>query len=821
MNIIKYMKDHLLFLDGGMGTLLQERGMKPGELPERRSLSHPEDVRAIHAAYFEAGSNLVNTNTFGANSLKYSEEELEEIIAASIACARDAAAGAEHRWVALDIGPTGRVLKPYGDLDFEDAVALYRRVASLGAAHGADLIYIETMTDLYELKAAMLGVKEACSLPFFASLAFGEDGRLMTGADPLAALALAEGMGASAVGVNCSLGPRALYPVLNKLTENASIPVLFKPNAGLPHMKDGRAVFDLSCEEFATEVEAAIAMGVSAVGGCCGTTPDYIRALYERLGECKPQRKEVRKQTVVASGRGSVAFAERPILIGERINPTGKRRFKEALLNNDISYILAEGIREEECGADILDVNVGLPGIDEPSMLKRVTEELQAVVDTPLELDTSSPEAMEAALRTYNGKALINSVNGKRESLDAILPLCKKYGGVLIALTLDEEGIPESAEGRLAIAERILAEAEKYGIGKEDIIFDPLALTVSADKNAARETLRAVRLIRERLGCHTSLGISNVSFGLPARDALNSTFFISALREGLSAAIVNPFSDALMGAYHAYLALLGMDENFRGYIAYSEAHQVSESEKNAIKPDTGATEAQSVGKSSDPATDRGKASVAGGCESELERAIVKGLRQDAARLTEEELKSLSPLDVVSERIVPALNSVGSAYEAGRVYLPGLLMSAEAAKAAFEVVSSAMPKGDGRGRMPIVIATVKGDIHDIGKNIVKVLCENYGFRVSDLGKDVCPEAILEEARRTSAPLVALSALMTTTVPAMEKTVSLIHKELPGVRVIVGGAVMTEEHAKMIGADAYSKDAMGAVRYAEWLEKELGM
>ena len=802
MRITDYLKEHILYLDGGMGTLLQEQGLYSGELPERWNLTHPDIITSIHRDYYDAGSHVVNTNTFGANCLKLSAEELEDVVKAAIANARTALAesrGKQPKWVALDIGPTGRMLKPYGDLDFEDAVSVFAETVKLGVKYGADLIMIETMNDSYETKAALLAAKENSDLPVFVSNAYGEDGKLMTGADPAAMVAMLEGLGAHAVGVNCSLGPKALGGVVEEYLRCASVPVFFKPNAGLPKAVNGKTVYDVLPEEFAEEVAALVRRGVRIAGGCCGTTPEYISATVKACAEIVPVAVEKKNMTCVSSYTHFVVFGEHPILIGERINPTGKKRFKEALKAHDVDYILKEGIAQQEKGVHILDVNVGLPEIDEVEMLKTAVCELQAIIDLPLQIDTANPTAMESALRRYNGKAMINSVNGKQESMDAVFPLAKKYGGLVVALTLDENGIPDKAEDRLAIAKRILAEAEAYGIEKKDMIFDPLAMTVSADQNAAKETMRAVGLIRHELGCHTSLGVSNVSFGLPARDMINGAFFTLALGQGLSAAIMNPYSQEMMKAYHTYRALAGLDDNCTDYIAFADT--VPQTVPSA------ATEKSSTAPSQEE------------LGSELQRAIVKGLKEQAARLTESRIACAAPLQIVQEEIIPALDTVGVGFENKTVYLPQLLMSAEAAKSAFEVIKSRMPVEKATDKCAFVIATVKGDIHDIGKNIVKLILENYGFPVTDLGRDVSPEAIVRETVRVHAPIVGLSALMTTTVPAMEETIKQLRREAPWCRIIVGGAVLNREYADAIGADAYAKDAMEAVRYAEEINRIL--
>ena len=808
MKFKSYLENNLTILDGGMGTLLQKAGLAPGELPERWNLTHADEVTAIHRAYFDAGSNVVNTNTFGANILKFSTDELDDIIRAAAENARAAAAqsvGTQEKFVALDIGPTGKLLKPLGDFDFEDAVAVFAETVKLGVKYGVDLITVETMNDSYETKAALLAAKENSDLPVLVSCAFGEDGKLMTGASPAAMVALLEGMGADAIGVNCSLGPKALAPVVREYLRLASVPVLLKPNAGLPTVVDGETVYNVAPHEFAREVAALVHDGVRVAGGCCGTTPDYIQAL---TAEIKAQGLIAapitpKHDTVVSSYTHAVTFGDDPALIGERINPTGKKRFKQALMEHDIGYILSEGIRQEEAGADILDVNVGLPEINEVELLTEAVCELQAVTDLPLQIDTSDPVAMEAALRRYNGKAMVNSANGKEESLRAVLPLVKKYGGVVVALTLDESGIPDTAEGRVRIARRILGAAESYGIDKKDVIFDTLAMTVSASPNAANVTLEALSRIRRELGCHTSLGVSNISFGLPARDAINGTFFAMALTSGLSAAIMNPHSPDMMRTYHTYRALKGLDESFAGYIRYAETLPATTPAAGQGSTPVGGVPTKKTAEGSTP----------------LQKAIIKGLKEQAAALTAELLVSTPALTVVQSEIIPALDIVGQGFERKTTYLPQLLMAAEAAKAAFEVIKSSMTAeastDSAEQKMPIVLATVKGDIHDIGKNIVKLLLENYGYPVTDLGRDVPPEAVVAATVRLRAPLVGLSALMTTTVPAMEETIKALRKDAPWCKIVVGGAVLTPDYAAEIGADRYAADAMETVRYAEEL------
>ncbi len=797
MTIRELLRDELVLLDGGMGTLLQQAGLAAGEAPERFNLTHPDKVRAIHRAYFDAGSHIVSTNTFGANRLKFTADELDAIIPAAVANARQAQqehGGTQPTFVALDIGPTGKLLKPYGDLDFEDAVAVFADVVRRGVACGVDLIFIETMSDSFETKAALLAAKENSDLPVFVSNAYGEDGRLTTGSSPEAMVAMLEGLGADAIGVNCSYGPDQLADVVARYLAVASIPILLKPNAGLPQVVDGKTVYDIAPAPFAASVAAQITAGVRIVGGCCGTTPAHIEALADAMHGLSPRPLTAKPVATIASSTHTVTFGDAPVLIGERINPTGKKKLKAALVAHDMPYLLTQALTQQEQGAHVLDVNVGLPEIDEPTLLTEAVTEIQAICDLPLQIDTADPVAMERALRRYNGKALINSVNGKEESMRAIFPLAKKYGGMIVALTLDEQGIPATVEGRLAIARRVLDTAATYGIRRQDILFDPLAMTVSADPQAAVVTLECVRRIREELGCHTSLGVSNVSFGLPCRDAVNSTFFAAALQNGLSAAIMNPASGAMMQVYYAHRVLHAQDDNCQDYIAYAQTVPTTVTAAVAPAP--------------------ADAPIEG---SALQRAIIRGLRAEAENTARSLLAERDGLTVINEEVIPALDRVGVGFEQGRTYLPQLLMSAEAAGAACEVIKAAMQTAAADARCTVVLATVHGDIHDIGKNIVKLLLENYGFDVHDLGRDVPPQTIVDEAARLQAPLVALSALMTTTVPAMEETIRLIHAALPHCRVVVGGAVLNAEYAARIGADCYAKDAMETVRYADAVDR----
>lgn len=806
MNVLEFLKSNLVYMDGGMGTMLQKRGLNPGEFPERWNVSHPEDIVEIQKMYFDAGSNIICTNTFGANSLKFDDEELELLIQTAVENAkkaRDTSIGTQEKFIALDIGSIGRLLKPYGDFEFDDAVEVYAKTVRIGASCGVDLIYIETMNDSYDTKAALLAAKENCDLPVFVSNAYGEDGKLMTGATPAAMVAMLEGMHADAIGANCSLGPKQLKNVVEEYLAYASVPVLLKPNAGLPKSENGETLYDVEPEEFSEDLLDFAKKGVRILGGCCGTTPDYIARTVEKTNGVEPLPVEDKRRTLISSYTHAVEFKDSPILIGERINPTGKKRFKEALRENDIDYILGEGITQQEKGAHVLDVNVGLPEIDEVALLEKVCFELQSIIDLPLQIDTTDVVAMEAALRHYNGKAMINSVNGKKEVMREIFPLVKKYGGLVVCLTLDEDGIPESAEKRVEIAKNMIQVAAEYGIDKKDLIFDTLAMTVSADNQAAIATLDALNIIKKDLKCHTSLGVSNVSFGLPNREVITAAFFTLAMENGLSAAIMNPNSAEMMKSYYSFKALRGLDDNCTAYIENIEKYNtVAVSEKNtsggAVRPGMDIQE-----------------------KSELQRAIVKGLKEQAANITSQLLETEKPLDIVSTQIIPALDIVGQGFENKTMYLPQLLMSAEASQCAFEQIKKKMTEQatESVSRGKFVIATVHGDIHDIGKNIVKLILENYGFDVYDLGKDVPPEKIVEETIRQQAPLVGLSALMTTTVPAMEETIRQLREKAPEAKVVVGGAVLTQEYADSIGADYYAKDAMSTVRYAMHIvEKE---
>ena len=799
MNLLEKIRTSRTYCDGGMGTLLQARGLKPGELPERWNLTRPEEIIGIHLQYLEAGANIITANTFGANVLKFGDE-LEDIIAAGLANVRTAISRLApekqaERYAAFDVGSLGRMLQPLGELPFEDAVEIFAKSIRIAARHGADLIFIETMNDSYEAKAAVLAAKENCDLPVFITCVYDAQAKLMTGADPAAMVAMLEGLGVDALGMNCSLGPEQMLPIVPRLAAETSLPLIVNPNAGLPRTENGRTVFDVDAERFSDIMVKIVEAGACLVGGCCGTTPEYIRRTVEKTASMPYRLPEKKAHTVVSSYTHAVRIGEGPVLIGERINPTGKARFKQALREGDIDYILNEGVRQQEAGAHILDVNVGLPEIDEPAMMLNVVRELQAVSDLPLQIDTVDPVAMEKAMRACNGKPLVNSVNGKPESMEAVFPLVKKYGGVMIALTIGPDGIPDSAEGRYAIAADIVAKAEAFGIDRRDIVVDPLAMAVSSDPQSASVTLESIRLIEERLGVHTSLGVSNISFGLPNRDVVTSAFFALALQAGLDAAIMNPFSVEMMKIYHSFRALRGMDANCADYIAFASGLTTQ-----AVAG--GAAVTASAPDAAEP----------------LKHAVIKGLKEKAGALAAQMAADMDPLDVVNGQIIPALDVVGKGFEAKTVFLPQLLMSAEAAKAAFEAVKAAMPASDQPSKGKIVLATVKGDIHDIGKNIVRTLLSNYGYEVLDLGKDVPPQKIVDCALEHDVKLVGLSALMTTTVPAMEETIALLRKSGSRAKVVVGGAVLTQEYADMIHADHYAKDAMETVRYAEALFAE---
>lgn len=790
MKFQEWLGKRILFLDGGMGTLLQERGLKPGELPETWNLTKPEAVKEIHKAYLEAGADIIFANTFGANRLKFTNN-LEEIVVAGVQNAKTAVTECgKEALVALDIGPTGKLLKPMGTLDFEEAVSLFKEVALAGEKAGADLIVIETMSDTYELKAAVLAAKEATNLPAIATVIFGENEKMLTGATPEAVVALLEGLRVDAIGMNCGLGPKQMKPIFEKMAACASVPLVISPNAGLPRTEQGRTVFDVTPEEFALDMAELIGMGAWIAGGCCGTTPAHIKALVDKCRDMETQALATKEMTLVSSYSHVVRLGENPVIIGERINPTGKSKFKQALREHNIQYILEEGSRQVDAGAHILDVNVGLPEIDEVALMKEVVYELQSILDTPLQIDTTNMAAMEQAMRVYNGKPMINSVNGKEEVMREVFPLVQKYGGTVVALCLDEAGIPDTVQGRLAIADKIYRTAAEYGIPRKDIVVDALTMTMSTDDRAAQVTLDTVKAIAKE-GGRTVLGVSNISFGLPQRELINAAFFTMALQAGLSAGIINPNAKAMMQAYDTYLVLGGYDRQCMEYV-----------QKYAV--DNTSAEKQA------PATNT---------QLSLKECIIKGFKEQTTKVSARMLSEKTPLELINEELVPALDVVGKGFEKGTLFLPQLLMSAEAAKAGFEVLKAHMKRlGETESKKAtFVLATVKGDIHDIGKNIVKVLLENYAYDVIDLGKDVPPEVVVDRVVSTKAPLVGLSALMTTTVASMEETIRLLRDKAPWCKIVVGGAVLTQEYADRIGADFYAKDAMQTVHFAEEVYK----
>lgn len=789
----------IIFFDGGMGTLLQEQGLKPGELPETWNLINPEPVINIHREYAKAGADIILANTFGANRLKFGDN-LEEIVTAGIKNARTAVEqSGREAYVALDIGPTGKLLKPMGTLDFEEAVSIFGEIVRIGEAAGADLVLIETMSDTYELKAAVLAAKENSELPVIATTIFDENKKMLTGANPAAVVALLEGLGADAIGMNCGLGPKQMKAVFKEMAQYASVPLVINPNAGLPRTENGKTVFDVGPDEFAEDMEELIKMGAWLAGGCCGTTPAHIRAMVNRCKDLAPVPLTDKDITLVSSYSQAVEIGNKPVIIGERINPTGKSKFKQALRDNNMEYILESGVAQADAGAHILDVNVGLPEIDEVSMMKNTVYELQSILPLPLQIDTTNVEAMEQAMRIYNGKPMINSVNGKKEVMDQIFPLVKKYGGVVVSLTLDENGIPADSKGRMEIADRIYNTAAEYGIARKDIVIDALTMTMSTDDNSANVTLDTIRGVKAQ-GGRTVLGVSNISFGLPQRDIINSAFFTMALQAGLSAGIINPNSYAMRQAYDTYCVLAGFDSQCTDYIS---RYAVSDNIPTAAVP------VPSVKKSTSGTTETGSMT--------LTDCIVKGFKEQAYKATIQRLNESDPMEIINNELVPALDIVGKGFEKGTMFLPQLLMSAEAAKSGFEAIKEYV-KAQGTTqakKATIVIATVKGDIHDIGKNIVKVLLENYGYDVIDLGKDVPVETVVDKVVETKAPLVGLSALMTTTVVSMEETIKALRKAAPWCKIMVGGAVLTQEYADMIGADFYGKDAMQSVYYAESL------
>ena len=794
---------HLLF-DGGMGTMLQAAGMKTGALPELLNFEEPEVITDIQRQYVEAGCDVITSNTFGANAHKLAgAASVHDVFAAAVACAR--AAGA--RYVAGDIGPIGALLRPLGTLSFDEAYLLFKEEVEAGVAAGVDLFVIETMTDLAEIKAAVLAVKENSDLPIFATMTFEEDGRTFLGTNPEIAAITLDALGADVVGINCSQGPAELRGLAKRMLAVTDKPVMVQANAGLPHVDGcGCTVFDVHAPEYGQAVAGMIEDSVGIVGGCCGTTPDHMRELHALIENHAPTPRRHAPTTTVTSAQSVVDLpcgGHKIAVIGERINPTGKKRLQQALREGNLDYVVSQGISQQEQGADILDVNVGLPEIDEVKMIQAATEQLQGSVLLPLQIDSTDPAAVEAATRRYAGKPIINSVNGKRQIMDEILPLVAHYGTNVIGLALDEKGIADTAEARFAIAERIVNECERYGIGRNRILIDCLVMTASTNQKQVVEILRAMTMVKERLGVKCALGVSNVSFGLPARPLLGSTFLAAAFGAGLDAPIMNPGSERFMDAVRAYRVINGEDEGSVNYIGrYAEW---TDPYRIAADPALAGT-ANSTAASDAPAADTGD-------EDPIKRLVISGRKGEIADVTRELLQTTDAMELINEHFIPALDEVGVLFDQGKFFLPQLMASAEAARVGFDTIKDLMPAGEIEDKGQICIATVKGDIHDIGKNIVKMLLDNYGYTVFDLGRDVDPQEVLDCVRDRGIKLVGLSALMTTTVANMEETIKLLHAEVPDVKILVGGAVLTPEYAEQIGADYYAKDAAESARIAE--------
>ncbi|WP_411680345.1 homocysteine S-methyltransferase family protein [Clostridium thailandense] len=784
------LNNKFIFFDGAMGTMLQKEGLKVGELPETLNITNSETIKRIHKQYIDAGADIIITNTFGANELKYSTSEysVEDVITAGVNNAREVA---DDKLVALDIGPTGQIMEPSGTLSFQTAYELFKKQVIIGERAGADVILIETMSDLYEAKAAILAAKENSSLPVLCTMTFQEDGRTLMGTDPKTMVFVLEGLGVDALGVNCSLGPKELMPIVEEILKYASIPVMVQPNAGLPRYDGEKTVYDIKAGEFAEYIKIMAQKGVRIFGGCCGTDPEFINKSSAALKGISPLKTEIKGFTAITSGTDTVILDDKVRFIGERINPTGKKHYKQELKEKSVNYIQSEAVKQKEEGAAVIDLNVGLPEIDEVEMITKAVKAIQKVVQIPISIDSSNPEAIEAGARIYNGKPVINSVNGKEETMKKIFPIVKKYGGCVIALTIDENGIPSSAEGRFKIAEKIVNEAKKYRIDKKDIIVDCLALTASAQQKEVLETVKAIELVKERLGVKTTLGVSNVSYGMPRREILNRAFLSIALYAGLNLPIINGADEEMKDTIDAFNVLSNTDKEGKDYISkYSDRKNEANNEK---KPSVNTKENN----------------------KELKQIIIDGMEEDAEASTEELLKIKEPLEIVNNYIIPALDYVGEQYEEKEIFLPQLIQSAETVKKSFSVIKKNMlAKGeDNIDKGKIVLATVKGDIHDIGKNIVKVLLENYGFKVIDLGKDVPIEKVVEAVKEHNIKLVGLSALMTTTVISMKKTIEALRENNLQCKIFVGGAVLNEEYAEMIGADFYAKDARESVRIAE--------
>lgn len=788
MESINLTEKHLFF-DGAMGTALQARGLKLGDIPELFNFTHPEIVEAIHRDYLEAGADFITLNTFGANhyKLKDTSYSVEQVVFQAMSVAKKAKEGFLNKWVALDIGSTGKLLAPVGDVSFDELYEIFKEQAIAGEKAGCDVILLETFTDLYEMKVAILAAKENTSLPIFATMSFEANMRTFFGTSIEAMVLTLEGLGVSALGINCSLGPKELLPIVERLTSIASIPIMVQPNAGLPVMENGKSKYNITSDEFAQFMKMFADLGVTILGGCCGTTHESIAKMVKAVNQVSFKKLTNKRLDGICSPSNVVFFGDVRV-IGERLNPTGKKALQQALREQNYDYLLKEALKQQKDGAHILDLNVGLPDIDEVAMLKKAIVEVQAVVDLPLQIDSSNTLALEEGVRIYNGKPLINSVNGKEDSLQAILPIAKKYGAAVLGLTLDEKGIPESAEERLAVAKKIVTRALEMGIPKEDLFIDCLVLTASAQQDFVKETLKAVRLVKEELGVKTVLGVSNVSFGLPNRPLLNQIMLTLALGEGLDAPIMNPADEGMMGAIKAFRVLKGLDRDSEEFIEIFGGQTIAKPQSNLQD---------------------------GNSQISLQGAIIQGLKQEAGLETKKMLAKEEPLEIIKNHIIPALNEVGAAYEKGSVFLPQLIKSAEAAKSSFEELKKVLAQKEegGEGKNKVVLATVYGDIHDIGKNIVKVIMENYNYGVIDLGKDVPVEKVVEIVKEENIKFVGLSALMTTTVESMEKTIKALKEECPWCKVVVGGAVLTKDLAEFVGAHYYAKDAMETVKWAK--------
>ena len=795
LNVREYIKKNILVFDGAMGTMLQNLGLKLGEYPEVFNITNREDIINIHKSYIDVGAKVITTNTFGANELKLKNinYSVEEIIKSGVDLAKKAR-GDRDCYIALDIGPIGELLEPMGTLGFEEAIDIFKRQIKIGAQSGVDLILIETMTDLYEMKAAIIAAKETCNLPIFSTMTFEEDGRTFTGCLPESMAITLEGLGVDAVGVNCSLGPKEVKDIVEKIINNTNLPVIVQPNAGLPNIINGKAVYDIKEEEFSNSIRELVKLGVSIIGGCCGTTPKFIEEINKiSKNSLRVNREKVIKYAVTSPSK--VIEIDEVRVIGERINPTGKKRFKTAILENDMDYILKQAIEQIEAGAEILDVNVGLPEIDEEELMESTIKELQSIIDVPLQIDSAKKNVIERALRVYNGKPIVNSVNGEDKILDSILPLVKKYGAAVVGLTLDNNGIPKDYKERVKIAEKIVKKAIEYGIKKEDVYIDCLALTVSAQQEEVMDTLKALRIVKKKLGVKTILGISNISFGLPNRDIINETFLAVALGNGLDLPIMNPNKEGMMNVINSFKVL---NNNDRGAKRYIESYGDKKIEKILVSKD------KDININCELDND----------EEDLDKLILKGLKNSTRKLTEKLLEEKTELEIIDEDLIPALDKVGRKYENGDIFLPQLIQAAETVKVSFDLIKDRLDRPN-KGKVnkgKIILATVKGDIHDIGKNIVKVILQNYGYDILDLGKDVPVEKVVKEAIENNIKLVGLSALMTTTVASMEETILALKKAGFDGKIFVGGAVLTEDYSKKIGADFYAKDARKAVEIA---------